>query len=69
MPRKHAPVFAAPIVNLLNEAVDEEMMHCVPVFISERIRAVAIYEEFAEFFPKIDIVFFFEISFIDSILV
>ena len=63
MSRKHAAVFAAPIVNLLDEAVDEEMMHCVPVFISERIRAVAIYEEFSEFFPKIDIVFFFEIRY------
>ena len=59
--REHTAVFGAPVVNLLDETVDKEAVHCVPVFISESVSSVALYEKLSEFFPKVDIVFFFEI--------
>ena len=61
MPRKLTAVFVTPVVNLLDETVDEKLVHRAPVSVSERIRAVAIDEEFSEFRPQIHAVFFLEI--------
>ena len=63
MPREHTTVFTAPVVNLLHETIDKETVHRVPVFVPERIIAIAIYEKFTHFIPEIDTVFISKIRY------